>query len=848
MGCCAVIRSPNMNQNASIATNLITPSNSKVLNDMPLVRKTIQKLKKGEHQTLTSNISIFPKEKSSQAIKEIESALTSHFLFKTLDHKSLSRIITELKFCLYEPDQIIFSQGDPGSNFYIIESGRVEIIINNSVKVALKQGDSFGELALLHDSARTATVKSLESTGLWFIQREDFRALIKSISSHFSLENEKFLESLEFFKGLSHEAKDKFVSKATCHEFINGQVIFKEGDPGNIMYVIKAGKVKFTNEGNLIRILQTGEIFGDRTGNYMKTYMVTAFGDVSLLAISNTNVISIFRDYLKALYKNTIFIAFETNPYLKKLNQRQHELIIEKIQVKSYDEGENILQTESAIGKSIFVVLQGLTHHKEICYGRSQIIGITELVTENFVDGETCYADGETLVVGEISNLDLEQCIGGSLQSAIGKNEIFEIIKNIELFGLLPISKIEELSNCIQIANFTDGSEIFSEGESPESCFIVKSGQVKLVKEGVLMSLIIENGHFGEDSILVDQESLISAVAVGDCECWVLARSDFINIIDDFMQTQLLKRLELQDKSITFDNLLIVKHLGTGVLGNVFLAYTKNTKRKYALKTVLRSKISAYNVNENLIMERNVMLQISHPLIIKLVKTFKDPFRVYFLMEYIQGVELYDALKELNLLSNESSKFYIGSILLMLEYLHGKNILYRDLKPENVMIDHEGYPKLIDFGASKVSSERTFTVIGTPHYIAPEVIKGAGYDFSCDLWSLGVMLYEFLIGKLPFGDEEEDLFKIYEAILTGKFSFPKKFEQIQARPFIEILLNLEVGMRKNAQNLQKEKWFVGMNWEYLIGKRLKPPYIPKVNCERIDQYEELQTALKVKNI
>ena len=130
--------------------------------------------------------------------------------------------------------------------------------------------------------------------------------------------------------------------------------------------------------------------------------------------------------------------------------------------------------------------------------------------------------------------------------------------------------------------------------------------------------------------------------------------------------------------------------------------------------------------------ERQILLQLDHPMLMKLVKTFKDSQRVYFLMELVQGIDLFDVLRAIDIMNEEKSLFYISCLLLVLQYLHERHIVYRDLKPENIMIDEDGYPKLIDFGTSKIVENRTYTRVGTPHYMAPEVINGTGYGLEAD--------------------------------------------------------------------------------------------------------------------
>ena len=163
------------------------------------------------------------------------------------------------------------------------------------------------------------------------------------------------------------------------------------------------------------------------------------------------------------------------------------------------------------------------------------------------------------------------------------------------------------------------------------------------------------------------------------------------------------------------------------------------------------------------------------------------------------------------------------------------------------MIDLEGYPRLIDFGVAKIIKGRTFTIVGTPHYMAPEMIKGKGYGIDADYWSLGVMLYECICGYLPFAEGETNPLEIYHQILTSELTFPADLPQFPAKRFIERLLNksdvpaMRSGCRKGP--LKSEPWLAEVNWDEVVCKRLTPPYIPSNNIDS----NEIRRAIQ-KNI
>jgi cGMP-dependent protein kinase len=247
--------------------------------------------------------------------------------------------------------------------------------------------------------------------------------------------------------------------------------------------------------------------------------------------------------------------------------------------------------------------------------------------------------------------------------------------------------------------------------------------------------------------------------------------------------------------------------------------------------------VDQYNLHENLFLEKNVLMQLDHVFIVSLVKTFKDEKRFYFLMEFVKGMDLFDALRKIGLLSDDDSRFYVAALMLMMEHLHERNIIYRDLKPENVMVDEEGYPKLIDFGTAKIVANRTYTVIGTPHYMAPEVILGKGYNTTVDFYGIGVLLYEFISGKVPFGESEEDPYDIYQKVLEHRLVYPDFLDsKFPAKALIEQLLNSNPAMRTGGgiEQLKAHRWFNGFDWvnsiqDRLYSRELRPPYTPGVS-------------------
>jgi len=212
--------------------------------------------------------------------------------------------------------------------------------------------------------------------------------------------------------------------------------------------------------------------------------------------------------------------------------------------------------------------------------------------------------------------------------------------------------------------------------------------------------------------------------------------------------------------------------------------------------------------------------------IVKAVCTLKDRAYLYFCTELVTGGELYDVMRALGLLTTYQAQFYTGSLLLALNSLHIRKIVYRDLKPENVLIDSVGYIKLIDFGCSVKLRGLTFTLVGTPHYMAPEVILGDGYDTTCDIWTLGVCLFEFLCGPLPYGESKTDPYSIFIEILTEHLKIPVHVKSSSAELLRQLLLRSSE-QRPKYSAVRVHRFFSQFSFDRLLHKSLPAPFVPE---------------------
>jgi len=233
---------------------------------------------------------------------------------------------------------------------------------------------------------------------------------------------------------------------------------------------------------------------------------------------------------------------------------------------------------------------------------------------------------------------------------------------------------------------------------------------------------------------------------------------------------------------------------------------------------------------EKFVLERNEC-----PFLVSLEFAFQTPEKIFFVMEFKQGGELYHHLKNSRRFDEERAKFYAAEVVIALEYLHQIDVVYRDLKPENVLMDEQGHICLTDFGLSKTmkDEEKSTSIAGTPDYLAPEVLSKAGHGKQVDWWTLGVFIYELIMGLPPFHDRDRRMNQIISNIMHKEVHFSTKVEVSEdAQDIIKMLLKKDPEERlgKNgAKEIKEHKWFSNINWEELAAKKIVPPFVPEIS-------------------
>ena len=440
--------------------------------------------------------------------------------------------------------------------------------------------------------------------------------------------------------------------------------------------------------------------------------------------------------------------------------------------------------------------------------------------------------------------------------------------------NVLRQADINAMALALQMDSFRNGDVIIREGETGDVFYLIESGTVDVFKKekgNDPIATLKKGQFFGEKALLSDDVRQATCIATTDLRCLTLMREDFVMMLGSLQDLLDSKEKAPNDepkdiidkptkeegkKEVTcfsMSDFNVKKTLGIGAFGRVKLVRINSKKKElkamngctYALKCLAKKAIVENGLQDHVLNEKEIMSELNHPFILNYYGALQDDKNIYFLLELLLGGELFKYLRTETQFPESWSRFYAATVILAFCQMHDRNIAYRDLKPENLVLDSKGFLHVVDFGlAKKVDSGKTWTLCGTPDYLAPEVILNEGHDWGVDYWALGILIYEMTAGSPPF--YADDPMEVYEKILSGHIFIPAYFSRGLSdlvKRLLKTYQSKRLGKTKGGTStVMKHKWFSGFDWDALLSKKMNPPFIPRVRSDddasNFDDYSE----------
>lgn len=765
-------------------------------------------------------------------LTEREKFLKSVPIFSSVTMVEIKKLDTAFEEQKYTAGQKIITQGELGKGFYVIKTGNARVVRSEDGKDKELDvdgpGDYFGEAALLNNAPRGASVIAMDVCVVWFLDKKHFTTLFadgllqrvifakrEAIQADMQEEDEKPFECKQplqpertktdkqkkliykavrenvLFAGMAYKGILKVISKMWRIEVPKGTSVITQGELGDNLYVVEKGKL-----GVYIKS-QDGVTFRkvDKIGKK------ECFGELALLHNTPRNATIIttatsilwavdrftFRRVLKNISTDKLksyekFLA--AVPLLAPLSSTERSKIAEALDEQTFQAGEVIVKQQRedvqvSTADAMYIVQSGdCTVTRTVGEETYEIKKLK--MGDAFGERSLLTSEPRSATVTADTNVELLR---------LDKHAFFLLLGPLEDILKQRVERYEKRDNV--------GNHL---AEKPE-----------------LMSVVVTREKEGKE----EMSKLTS--------------------LQKEMGKSSVNNFALKGKIFLRKDLQVVGGLGKGSFGIVELVKHGPSGETFALKRVKKNILKKKKHQAHILSEKKMLMKLSSPFIISLYATYRDEEYLYFLLECCLGGELYTVLRSSNVFENGYARFYTAGVIIAFNYMHSLNVVYRDLKPENVLLDSMGYPKVADFGFATELDEngRTFTCCGTPAYLSPEIISGKAYGCGVDWWCIGVFIFELLAGYPPFRNNKDqggnDMMKLCERILAGQYTPPAHFTE-EAVDIVDSFLQQKphrrLGVIKGGiDKIKAHAWFKGFDWEELKNKTLRAPIIPYIEDE-----------------
>jgi len=724
---------------------------------------------------------------ASSEDKEILNFLSKVALFQRLPVDQHAILSTAFERTEFSRGTSFINEGEEGNEFFVITKGQVGVIVDGKRVAGLSKGDYLGENALLRNEPRNATITAETHVNTLKLTREKFWAL-----------------------GLNEKL-----------EFAKRQAV---GGGGGRNHIVKPPSAKTPED----RKLMMNALKANTNLNMMVSMneaMMNALIDVAWEDVAKSGTELISQGSTEADYF-----------YIVKEGSFEITIAKEAGVVQSADKAAAC--TSESVGS----------------VGPGGSFG--ELALHYFTPRKATVKATAQSVVWVIDRQNFKSILANAEDKSA---EYVKYLEKNEFFNNLRPDELQEVAQNLLESNFSKGETIFEQGEAGNAFYILYDGEVSVIKDSKEVARPKATPSvvtvFGEMALINSAPRAATVKVVSDTAKTLymdkLSFDMLLGPLEDIksrgsggeskvgkgLGTPAKQERKSQKELIYRKDLVRLGLLGCGGFGCVELVEHKPTNDTYALKALSKGHVVKCGMKKGVMSEKNIQMMCDSDFIIKLYETYTGEQSLYFLLELSLGGELYATYARKGLHgSEEHAKFYVAGTVYAFEHLHERKIIFRDLKPENLLITDKGHVKLTDMGLAKVAVGKTYTTCGTPDYFAPELIASIGHTHSVDWWALGILLFELMAGHPPF--ESPAPMQTYNKVTKGinRVVFPSKLRG-NGEDLVKGLCRKDPSQRLPMQkggieNLRQHAWYKGFDWIAMKDLTLKAPYKPVVKGKK----------------
>jgi len=696
---------------------------------------------------------------------------------------------------------------------------------------------------------------------------------------------------------------DEIIDALQSEIFYPNDVIIYQGIPGSKFYIAESGEADIIKDGQIVGKVKSGSTFGE----------LALLNSVSRTATVKANEVcqmwSLEREIFRIILRKQEEKVFETKlellnniPFFDQIGLIGKRKICNNLYLSTFSVGEKIFK-QGDKGDAFYIIISGSVSllQSALFGGASELIKLKP----NSYFGEKALLEEAPRAATAIA-LSKVECwtidkrsfttIFGSMKEALSEAIASDALRNVTILKNLSSKQLEVIARSLTSMTYNNDDMIIEQGQDGDSFYIIQSGEVAVQVNHIEVAKLGVGSFFGELALLKNEKRNATVISKEVTSCLVMKRDEFNNLIgplESIINSESKKRevstseknllsmaysmtrrvvknnfnaksapvaspkaSEYAHSNFQLSSLNPIKFIKKGTFSMVYLAQNV-TGRYFALKVMHKKKIYDLNLMTTVFREREILRCLDHPFIVPFYSTISDANSLYIVEKYIEGPDFYDYLiekKNYLTLSSNSRKFYAANILSIITYLFEEDIVYRDLKPENFVMDGQGYLTLVDFGCAKRLPPgcMTNTMCGNPEYLAPEVVLSKGHFRAVDLWAFGVLLYEMVKGFTPFTphDYHGNLTITYQNILHSKDVLSKSdtfqsFDKVMAQVVKELLNEnpyMRMGMlRDGIKEIWKHPFLTGYDQDKIYHRSLPAPYTTD-NSDSIDSifiYEDI---------